>query len=49
MDDNRTVLKSADTYGLEMLVEISQPDTSEPARETSAYTGVTGVADLMSQ
>ncbi len=47
VDDNLTVLKSADTYGLEMLVEISQPDTSEPARETSAYTGVTGVADLM--
>lgn len=47
VDDNLTVLRSADTYGLEMLVEISQPDTSEPARETSAYTGVTGVADLM--
>ena len=49
VDDNRTVLKSADTYGLEMLVEISNPDTSEPVRETSAYTGVMGVADLMSQ
>jgi len=48
VDDNQTVLKSADTYGLEMLVEISKPDTSEPVRETSAYTGVMGVADLMS-
>ena len=49
VDDNRTVLKSADIYGLEMLVEISKPDTSEPVRETSAYTGVMGVAELMSQ
>ena len=47
VDDNRTVLHSAETYGLEMLVEISQPDTSEPARETVAYTGVPGVADLL--
>ena len=47
VDDNRAVLRSAETYGLEMLVEISQPDTSEPARETAAYTGVPGVADLL--
>jgi len=47
VDDNRTVLQSAETYGLEMLIEISQPDTSEPARETAAYTGVPGVADLL--
>ncbi len=46
VDDNRTVLQSADTYGLEMLVEISHPDTSEPVRET-AYAGVRGVADLL--
>lgn len=47
VDDNQAVLRSADTYGVRMLVEISQPDTSEPARETSAYTGVTGVANLL--
>ncbi len=47
VDDNQTVLKSADTYGLKMLVEISHPDTSEPARETPAYTDVAGVADLL--
>jgi HAD superfamily hydrolase (TIGR01509 family) len=46
VDDNRTVLQSADNYGLEMLVEISHPDTSEPVRET-AYAGVRGVADLL--
>ena len=47
VDDNRTVLESAHTYGLDKLVEINHPDTSEPARETSAFTGITGVADLM--
>jgi putative hydrolase of the HAD superfamily len=47
VDDNRTVLNSASTYGLDMLVEISQPDTSEPVRETAAYTGVKGVADML--
>jgi putative hydrolase of the HAD superfamily len=47
VDDNPTVLKSANTYGLDMLLEISQPDTSEPVRESSAYTGVRGVADML--
>jgi putative hydrolase of the HAD superfamily len=47
VDDNRTVLNSANTYGLDMLVEISQPDTSEPVRETAAYTGVKGVAEML--
>lgn len=47
VDDNTAVLKSAEIYGLDMLLEISHPDTSEPARETSAYTGVMGVADLL--
>ena len=47
VDDNQTVLKSADAYGLEMLVEINHPDTSEPVRENTAYTGVMGVADLL--
>ena len=48
VDDNQAVLKSAETYGLGMLLEISQPDTSEPVREASAYTGVMGVGDLLS-
>ena len=48
VDDNPAVLKSANTYGLDMLLEISQPDTSEPVRETSAYTGVMGIAELLS-
>ncbi len=48
VDDNRAVLESADTYGVEMLVEIEHPDTSEPRKEKSAYAGVGGVADLLS-
>lgn len=47
VDDNRTVLESADTYGVEMLVEIEQPDSSEPRKNGSAYAGVGGVADLL--
>ena len=47
VDDNQTVLRSADTYGVEMLVEISHPDTSEPVRETPAFADVRGVADLL--
>lgn len=47
VDDNHTVLESADTYGVEMLVEIEHPDTSEPRKEELAYAGVTGVADLL--
>jgi putative hydrolase of the HAD superfamily len=47
VDDNHTVLESADTYGVEMLVEIEDPDTSEPKRKKSAYAGVSGVADLL--
>ena len=47
VDDNQAVLKSAETYGLGMLLEISQPDTSEPVRETPAYTGVMGIAEML--
>jgi putative hydrolase of the HAD superfamily len=47
VDDNRTVLESADTYGVEMLVEIENPDTSEPKEKKSGYAGVNGVSDLL--
>jgi hypothetical protein len=30
-----------------MLVEIEQPDSSEPRKDGSAYAGVGGVADLL--
>jgi putative hydrolase of the HAD superfamily len=47
VDDNHAVLESADTYGVEMLVEIENPDTSEQKRKKSDYAGVSGVADLL--
>ena len=47
VDDNHAVLESADTYGVQMLVEIEHPDTSEPERKQSGYAGVSGVADLL--
>ena len=47
VDDNRTVLASADTYGVEMLVEIEDPDTSERKVKESEYAGVKGVSDLL--
>jgi len=47
VDDNQVVLESADTYGVEMLVEIEHPDTSEPKKKKLDYAGVNGVADLL--
>lgn len=47
VDDNHTVLESAETYGLEMLVEIENPDTSEPKVKKSDYAGVSGVSELL--
>ena len=47
VDDNRTVLASADVYGVEMLVEIEDPDTSERKIKESDYAGVKGVSDLL--
>ena len=47
VDDNRTVLGSADTYGVEMLVEIEEPDTSKTKQKKSGFAGVKGVSDLL--
>lgn len=47
VDDNQSVLESADTYGVEMLVEIENPDTSEPKLKKSGYVGVNGIAELL--
>ena len=47
VDDNRSVLDSADTYGVEMLVEIEKPDTTESKQKISDYAGVNGVSELL--
>ena len=47
IDDTASVLRSAAEYGVSMLLEITHPDTTAPAREESEYVGVTGVRDLL--
>ena len=47
VDDNHSVLESADTYGVEMLVEIESPDTTESRQKKSDYAGVNGVSELL--
>lgn len=47
VDDSQPVLASARDYGVRMLVTVTRPDTSEPARRGSEFRGVEGVADLL--
>ncbi len=47
VDDSRTVLQSAATYGVENLVAITRPDTSMPLRDPSEFVDVEGVAELL--
>ncbi len=47
VDDNTTVLRSAATFGVEKLVAITRPDTSEPLRDKTEFVDVEGVADLL--
>jgi len=47
VDDSQPVLESAATYGIEMLVTVTQPDTGEPVREGSRFRGVQRVADFL--
>ena len=47
VDDSQSVLESADEYGIEMLVTVTQPDTTEPLQEGSRFSGVRRVADFL--
>lgn len=47
VDDSQPVLKSASAYGIEMLVTVSRPDTTEPVRHRSEFHGVEAVADML--
>ncbi len=47
VDDTATVLKSAADYGVSMLLEITHPNTSAPAREGGDYAGVGGLRNLL--
>ncbi len=47
VDDNHDVLESASTFGIDMLVTVTRPDTSEPERDSRHYAGVKAVAELI--
>jgi putative hydrolase of the HAD superfamily len=47
VDDSQPVLKSAQEYGIEMLLTVTHPDTTAPVRKGSKFRGVERVADLL--
>ena len=47
VDDSQPVLRSARDYGVRMLVTVTRPDTSEPAKQGSEFRGVEGVGDML--
>jgi putative hydrolase of the HAD superfamily len=47
VDDSQPVLRSAHEYGIEMLVTVTHPDTSEPVKEGSEFRGVKRVVDML--
>ena len=47
VDDSQPVLRSAKDYGVSMLVTVTRPDTSAPAKGGSEFRGVEGVKDLL--
>ena len=47
VDDSQPVLRSADEYGIQMLVTVTRPDTTEPVKNGSEFHGVERVADML--
>jgi len=47
VDDSQPVLQSAQEFGVEMLVTVTRPDTTEPVKSGSQFRGVEGVKDLV--
>jgi HAD superfamily hydrolase (TIGR01509 family) len=48
IDDNVSVLQSARDYGVGTLLHITRPDTRKPPRHDEDFTGISGVAALLS-
>jgi len=48
IDDNPSVLESARTFGINMLLNITRPDTRRPAREQRGFPVIESVASLIS-
>ncbi len=47
VDDTARVLRSAAEYGVSMLLQVTHPDTTSPARKKSEFAGVAGVENLL--
>jgi putative hydrolase of the HAD superfamily len=47
VDDNLTVLKSAQRFGLRNLLAVTRPDTTGPAQKHGNFTGIEGVSALL--
>jgi putative hydrolase of the HAD superfamily len=47
VDDTLSVLRSAADYGIEMLLTITRPDTTRPARRKREFVGVESVSELL--
>ena len=47
IDDNPSVLKSAQTFGIRMLFNITRPDTRHPPREGRGFPTIESVASLL--
>jgi HAD superfamily hydrolase (TIGR01509 family) len=47
VDDNASVLQSARKFGIEMLLRVTQPDTTAPAQQCTEFRGVEKVADML--
>ena len=47
VDDSLSVLQAADTFGVEYLVAITQPDSSEPTRIVHDFTAVEDLSKIM--
>lgn len=47
VDDSQPVLRSAEEYGVSMLVTVTRPDTNRPVKRGSLFRGVEGVADML--
>jgi len=47
IDDNPSVLESARTFGIGMLLNVTRPDTRHPKRENQEFPTIEGVASLI--
>jgi len=47
VDDSLSVLKAADEFGIEHLIAIAQPDSTEPPRIIHEFAAVTDLSELM--